>query len=134
MIRSENELIRGRFFTQSYSYFGIRSQEEVKFCLHAYDTFEQSGLCITERFLREQYQDGFRLVELSGLIWEVFDQEYRRSLHLDSWGMQYFTSMVKILIIDYLPSFGIDNEDEIRQMIYRSIEASGLVPSLVELK
>ncbi|MBL1320728.1 MAG: hypothetical protein COA63_006655 [Methylophaga sp.] len=70
---------------------------------------------------------------LSHLVWDVYDREYRKTLKLDSWGMQYFTAMTKTLIIDYLPRYGVENEDDVRSMISRSIDVSGLVPSLVEI-
>ena len=37
--------------------------------------------------------------------------------------MQYFVSMVKILLIDYLPEYGVDDKDAIQEMIIESINA-----------
>lgn len=136
VLRAENELIRGRFFTQAYSYYGIRKHEELKACLSAYDKPLQDGdsaVSITQELLKEEYNHGFRLAGLSTLIWEIYDQEYRRPLKLKSWGMQYFTSMVKALATDYLPRYGIENEIEVQAMISESIKVSGLVPDLVQV-
>lgn len=132
VMRDENELLRGRFFTQSCAYYGLRSQKEIKQCLSAYDDKDSAGISITQKFLTKEYDSGFRMADLSHLVWDVYDQEYRQTLKLDSWGMQYFISMINTLIIDYLPRYGVENEKDLRSMIHRSIDVSGLVPSLVE--
>lgn len=133
VMESENELLRGRFFMHSCSYYGLRTHEEIKQCLSAYDAQDPSGISITQKFLTKEYDNGFRMADLSHLIWDVYDQEYRQTLKLDSWGMQYFISMMKTLLIDYLPRYGVENEEDLRSMIDRSIDVSGLVPSLVEI-
>ena len=45
--------------------------------------------------------------------------------------MQYFITAMTMLILDYLPEYGIEDDDEISDMIRHSIDASGLVPSMV---
>lgn len=131
ILRDEHELIRGRFFTQSFNYHGIRGIEDLHECLSAYDLKNNDTVSTTEAFLPMEYSRGFRLAALSSQIWDIYDQNYRQTLNLKSWGMHYFTAMVKALITDYLPAYGCDNEDDINAMIDESIKVSGLIPCLV---
>jgi hypothetical protein len=45
--------------------------------------------------------------------------------------MQYFTSAIRLLLMDFLSKYGVRNSEEIKQMVDASIDASGLVPNLV---
>ncbi len=134
VLSSENELIRGRFFTDSYIYHGLQSHAEVKKCLKQYDDVKfplGENQSVTEYFLKVEYDKGWRLNELSHEIWEVFYDNYKSQLKLSSWPMQYFISTLKTLIIDYLPRYGIDDNRLTYDMIDESIKASGLIPNLV---
>lgn len=119
------ELIRGRFFTHTYDFYGLQSKADVKFCLKEFDKN------FTQYHLSQDYQNGWRLADLSTLIWQVFEPNFKRPLKLDSWALQYFIAAIRILLVDYLPRFDIYDEDAVEQMVIESIKASGLVPDLV---
>lgn len=119
------ELIRGRFFTHTLDFFGLQGKEDVSFCLKEFDKN------FTEHYLPKDYNDGWRLDKLSTILWRIFEANYKRPLKLDSWALQYFIAAVRILLVDYLPRFNLNDQDAVEQMIIESIEASGLAPNLV---
>jgi hypothetical protein len=128
------ELVRGRFFTQSCAYYGIRTQSQLRECLGAYDTLDfplEGGVSYTSHFAGEQCGDDWKLSSLTEIIWEVYSDNYQSKLNLKSWPMQYFTSAIRLLLMDFLSKYGARNSEEIKQMIDASIDASGLVPNLV---
>ncbi|MBT8141796.1 MAG: ATP-binding protein [Gammaproteobacteria bacterium] len=132
VLRPKYELIRGRFFTHSFTYHGIRNKNELISCLSEFDTVTTDITLknsVTKCFLPDEYASGWRLKDLGSLIWKVYERDYRRPLKISSWGMQYFIAAVKILLVDYLPKYGLD-DDLLEQMIIQSIEASGLKPNL----
>ena len=122
--------IRGRFFTQRFYFHGLTSKEQVKYCLLQYDTlrYPVQGPTYTEYFLPEAVKRGWRLASLSREIWRVF-YGYKKNLNIDSWGMQYFTSTINTLLIDFLPQHGVEEFDD--EMVHECIRISGLIPSLV---
>ena len=122
--------ILGRFFIQVVPYSGIRSEEGVRACLREYDTlkFPEDGPTYTEFFLSEPFAQGYRLTSLSSDLWRVF-REYQLEYKLESWGMQYFTTIVNTLLSDMLPTHGCDSFCD--EMIHECIKISGLVPSVV---
>jgi len=129
-----NELVRGRFFTRSYHYTGISNHSELKRVLQAFDkksTADNLNVSITKYFVGDRCPCGWKLSSLSDEIWAIFSEEYKQSLSIQSWGMQYAISAIKALIVDYIPKYGIEDQDDIREMIRESIEVSGLVPDLV---
>jgi len=128
-----NELIRGRFFTQEFLFYGIHSFEEVRYCLREYDTrrFPEDGPSYTEYFLRDIAPENWKLESLSEQVWSIYHDEFRIQLDIKSWPMQYFTSMVRVLLTDFLPEHGVDDDKLIREMIIESIRVSGLVKNLV---
>ena len=128
------ELVRGRFFTQSYNYFGIRNQGELRKCLEAYDNCQhplESGTSYTTYFVGEKCGNEWLLASFTHLIWEVYSDNFRSKLDLKSWPMQYFVSAIRIFLLDFLRNYGKDNIEEVRKMIKESIDASGLVPNIV---
>ncbi len=130
------ELIRGRFFTQCCNYHGIRTKAELSACLKEYDISKfpkKTGSSYTSYFVGEKCGDDWKLASLSNLIWEVYTDNFRSALKLESWQMQYFVATIRILLKDYIADYGAENEDELRQMIVGSISDSGLVPSLVQV-
>ena len=73
----------------------------------------------------------WKLTSLAPKIWQIYNEEYKKPLKLRGWPMQYFITAMTMLILDYLPEYGIEDDDEISDMIRHSIDASGLVPSMV---
>ena len=64
------------------------------------------NIAVTQEFLPEEFKNGWRLESISDQIWDVFQDEYKSDLKLKSWAMQYFTAMLKTLLVDYLPKYG----------------------------
>ena len=133
VIETQNGLIRGRFFTHCYIFHGLKSRKEVQQCCVQYDLPYIRNIAVTQHFLPEEFKNGWRLESISDLIWDVFQDEYKAHLKLESWAMQYFTAMIKILLVDYLPRYGVEDDQAIREMIVESINVSGLIPDLVEV-
>ena len=130
------ELIRGRFFIQSYLFYGLKSHSDVLACLEEFDKknyFTTDQHSITQYFLSEGHSAGWRLTSISNEIWQVFYENYKTRLNLESWGMHYFISTIKTLLIDYLPRYGVDDTNAVLEMIDESIKVSGLVPDLTRL-
>ncbi len=125
IMEDEFELIRGRFFTHSFDFYGLRTKADVSFCLKELDKD------FTEFYLPKDFESGWRLAQLSAIIWSIFESNYKRPLKLQSWGMQYFVAAVRILLVDYLPRYDLNDPQAIEEMIVASIDASGLTPNLV---
>lgn len=129
-----HELIRGRFFTQEFRLQGIRTFDELKQCLSQYDQcqFPEGGLSYTQFFLGDVVPDDWKLSSLAGVIWAEFNEHFMLPLKLKSWPMQYFVAMVRVLLTDFLPRYGIEDDEQILSMIFESIHVSGLVKNLVK--
>ena len=132
VIESQNGLIRGRFFTHCYIFYGVKTLQDIRSCCKQYDLPYLEKVSVTEHFLPDEFNAGWRVETISDLIWEVFQDEFKSSVELDSWPMQYSTAMMKTLLTDYLPNYGVEDDDSIRDMIIESINVSGLLPDLVE--
>ena len=135
IVEPQNELIRGRFFTKAYQYYGIRTKSEMKLILKCFD----SRIChageitsITSYFV-DTKNSKWKLSSLSNDIWSVFKDEYMKPLNLESWGMQYFLSTIKTLLVDFIPNSDISDKEYVRNMIRKSIQLSGLEPDLVKV-
>ncbi len=136
ILEPHNELIRGRFFIKAYTYHGIRSHTDLKKTLGAFDSkimYKGLPTSITKYFVGQSSQMNWKLSSLSHEIWSIYNEEYKTRLKLDSWGMQYFVATIKTLLVDYLPKYGVDDQNDLEQMIRQSIEISGLVPDLVRV-
>lgn len=122
--------IRGRFFTQSLTYRGLISKEQVEVCLQQYDDmrYPLDGPTYTEFFLPQAVEGGWKLASLSSNIWRIF-RHYQSNYQIESWGMQYFTAAVNTLLTDFLTYHGIDEFDD--EMMHECIRMSGLVTGLV---
>ena len=123
----ECDHIWGRFFKNEYLFHGIRNHGELFKVLAEIDKTQ------TEVLLPELFHDGWRIQSISHLIWDVYTSEFKSDLKIRSWGMQYFVAMIRILMADYIPRYGVNSDDEISMMIKNSIEASGLVEELVRV-
>ena len=134
---SSYDHIRGRFFINRSFFQGISNVENVRYCLEQYDSVTQlpgSDLTTTQYFMPQAYEDGFRLSHLAEPIWSVFKENYMRSLHLTSWGMQYFIVTINTLLLDHL-SKRIDTQISDRdEIIMRSIRESGIVSGQVTME
>lgn len=119
------ELIRGRFFTHTFDFYGLQRKADVNYCLKEFDKH------YTAFYLPKDYKNGWRLTHICPTIWEIFENNYKRPLKLDSWALQYFIAAIRILLVDYLPRFDIHNQESVVEMIVASIDASGLTPNLM---
>ena len=64
------------------------------------------------------------MTDLTSDIWSVY-LEYEKHYQIKGWGMKYFTSTINVMLVDYLPNYGIDSVNE--EIIKQCIEMSGLV-------
>lgn len=92
--------IVGRFMVHEYMFSGIKSKEELEYCLNAYDELtefpEDSGCSYTEYFFPQAFQDGKRLNNEADFILEKFE-EVRANNNISSdfeLPMQYFTLFI----------------------------------------
>ena len=137
-VRTEEALdkYRGRFFNDCYYFTGLQRVENVKACLLEYDNYkypESNKKTLTEVLRPYDAPDGWEICSLAPLLWEIFNDEYRKPLGLRSWGMQYFTTTVNTLLLDYFPRYGLGDYEERGEMIRHCINVSGVVPSNVKL-
>lgn len=133
-LNNENyELIRGRFFTQEFRFHGIRKFDELKACLGSYDIdqYPENGSTYTHYFLKNCVNKNWRLDSLSEMIWSEYIEHFKIPLKINSWPMQYFVAMVRVLITDFLPKHGVEDQDLLLSMIHESINVSGLVKNQV---
>lgn len=130
------ELIRGRFFLNMYEYFGIRKYDELKSCLKFIDEnylFTKGNSYIDDFLSGHNIQKDWRLVDIADNIWSVYQNEFHKKQKIESWGMQYFRSMIITLLFDFFPSQEFNDPIILEQMIEASINASGLVPDQIRL-
>jgi len=133
--RGENQHLEGRYFLRSIEFHGLKNAREVAACLKQYDNMcdPKTGLRLTEYFLEEEFNKGFRLENISNIMWGVF-KDYKKQYKLNSWGMGNFICSVNLLLTDYLPRFPHDDSGEqIRQMVIKSIMACKLGSDLVRV-
>lgn len=132
IVNKEKDHLLGRFFTRKQYFNGIINIEGVRSCLQQYDTLrhpDEKSPTYTESFLPNDFQNGWRLINAADHLWRGYTK-YRKSLKLKSWGMQYFVNATNILLIDYLPEYGVDSLSD--EMIDECIKLSGLIESVVE--
>ncbi|MFQ3324833.1 MAG: hypothetical protein ACI90U_002664 [Pseudomonadales bacterium] len=124
--------IHGRFFINIYNFYGLRNKADVKACLAQYDSLrfpKEDGPVYTEFFLPQAFNDNWRLSDAASLLWGTFTR-YQKAYQIDSWGMQYFISMVNVLLTDFLPHYGVDHLSE--EMVERALDATGFVPENIK--
>lgn len=127
--KGQNEHIEGRFFRQILRFTGLRSVDDVRFCLEQYDQlrFPKKGPTYTEHFLPEAYTQGFRLASLAESMWSEY-QRCKHEWHLNDWPMESFIRAVNTLLTDYLHTFG--TEEYSAEMFRKCINISGLRPGI----
>lgn len=123
--------IQGRFFNQRTIFRGINSHKELRTCLKQYDSLRfppGTGPTYTAAFLPAETEEGFKLAQLTSDIWDVY-KGYKADYNISAWGMKYFTVAINVLLMDYLPKYGVN--DFSSDMIKHCIDISGLVPSKI---
>ena len=122
--------IFGRFFTRKTRFEGITSREEVEHCLTQYDTLQypENGPTYTQYFLDDAKRKKWRLASISLDVWSEYN-DYVKGANITSWGMQYFTATVRVLLCDTLREHGIDAYDPL--MIKNALNMSGVLSSSV---
>ena len=137
LLRAENRYLRERFFNNFDYFFGIRSEGELKDCLHEYDNLivsESPPLCATEYFCPALYRQGWRLADIAPLYWRHYRERYGIPQGLTSWGMAQFTRATNLLLMDYLPGCADrTNLAMLEACVVKSLEGAGIAPSLVSL-
>jgi hypothetical protein len=113
--------IRGRFFLRSTVFSGIKTVEEVEFCLKQYDsvTSEDQSESFTQYFLPKAFESGWRLSLLAKPLWQIYKQ---RDTIENEWGMMNFVASVNTLLVDYLRKHGV--HQHINEMIEKSLDAT----------
>lgn len=132
---SRYQHIKGRFFCHLAEYSGIRTANELKKCLIAFENTILKGIGDVDSALGKDisgpFRSGWHLTDIHAQIWDTYTENFQKPLRLDSWAMQYFTSAMGIMILDYLPKYG--HKEDVDSIIYESIKASGLVPSVITM-
>jgi hypothetical protein len=131
IIEDQNQHLRGRFFCQKAKFSGLTSVEDVRFCLNQYDQLtypEPTSLSYTNFFLKDCCLSELKLSTLAPLLWSQF-RIYQKAYGFKSWGMQYFRTIVDMLLIDYLPNLETNIIDP--ELIEHCFELSGILASLV---
>ena len=131
----ENEHIYGRFFNQKFRFYGLKSDQEVEFCLNQYDTlrYPENGPTYTEFFMKDEYEKGFRMASLAESLWDGFIKcKKAMNKPINDWSMDSFVRTVNPLLTDYLSKFG--SEAYSQDMLMECIKLSGLYPKLDEIK
>lgn len=125
--------VHGRFFTHRMRFRGLTSRQEVQQCLEQYDRlrYPEGGPTYTEYFLPKAFERGWRLESIGSDLWRLF-HEQQKAYRIDSWGMQYFTVTVNLLLADYLAQKGVESLSD--ELIRACIQASGIVRSLIQSK
>lgn len=135
LLEPENEYLRERFFHHIHPFHGIRTLEELRQCLAFLDNYlipPDNQRSIVDYHCPEMRGDGVNLADLAAEIWEVYD-EYAKPLKLLSWGMTYFQRAISIMLMDYLSHHWCNDPEVVRDMARKSIAASGIVPSLLQV-
>jgi len=132
--KKRNELVRGRFFTNRHIFRGISSKQELAKCLNEFDRTKlpDGSASLTEYFVASNLGSDWKLKSIARDIWNIFDDDFKRPQKLTSWPMQYFVSTMRILLSEYLPEYDGEDLDELEDMIYKSIKASGIEPCILK--
>lgn len=136
LLEAENEYLRERFFHHIHPFHGIRTLEELRQCLAFLDGYPiapDNTQSVVQFHCPHLCQDGVALADLAGAIWTVYDENYANRLKLRSWGMTYFQRAISILIMDYFSHYWCQDQEAIREMVHKSIAASGIVPNLLQV-
>lgn len=134
LLDKENEYLVERFFSHVYLFYGLRNVHEVECCLSEYDSFvvcETNSCSATQYYCPQLYESGWRLAQLATPIWQQYYEDYMLPLNHSSWKMSQFIRMINILLMDYLPRYENElDQDTINALITRSLEAANIKPSI----
>ena len=134
LLKKENEYLRERFFSHVYRNYGLRNVRDVESCLSEYDRFvvcENNNRTATEYYCPKLYESGWRLSQLALPVWQQYYENYMIPLNHSSWKMSQFIRMTNILLMDYLPKYENElNQDIINALVTRSLEAANIKPSI----
>lgn len=127
----EYDHIYGRFLEQRGHYVGLKSEEDVRFCLGQYDTlrYPKQGPSYVRYFVPPSTPESFRFASLSPLVWQTF-RAAQKKYGFTSWGMQYFVCAMNTLLTDYFSKEGAIEECD-ASMLNECIAVSGLISSHV---
>jgi hypothetical protein len=102
---SKHQIV-GRFMVNEFQFKGIRSIEDLAFCLNSYDTGTEypvgSGCSFTQYFFPKAFKQGWRLSSLHPLFWDAFVQihQHYRLPPLTEIPMQYFCRTVERVLLE----------------------------------
>lgn len=134
---SENSYITERFFTNIYHFYGIRSAQELKVCLEAYEDLivdKDKPTTLMEKYHPKLHQSGWRLSSISDTYWFYFCERYKNPYKLKSFRMNQFARATNILILDYLPNIGgIGTETLIEAAVIKSLESASIIPDMIKI-
>lgn len=133
LLEPDNDYLRERFFYNLYNFYGIKTLKELKACLKEYDKAPcspNSTESLVDFHCPRMRAQGFSLLDLAPTIWDVYQTDYAKPLHLQSWGMTYFQRAIMVMIKDYLSAHWNHNDKTIRDIVKNSIDASGIISSL----
>lgn len=134
LLKENNKYLRERFFNHVYRFYGLQSIEDVRACLDAYDHFvinKDNGNTAVEYYCPILYQSGWRLADIAKPLWQIYYEEYKIPLNHSSWNMDQFVRTVNTLLMDYLPRYQDQLNQEITEgIIIRSLEAANIKPSI----
>lgn len=137
ILREENTYIRERFFNHIHTFYGVRNVNELKACLRQYDKYivvPEDKVTATEYYCPHLYRSGWRLAHIALPLWQHYREEYMKPLHHTSWRMSQMIRSVNILLMDYLPQYERHlDEDTLKAIIVRSLEAAAIRPNLRNL-
>jgi hypothetical protein len=75
---AESAYLLSRFMVRSQVFHGIRNIDELEYVLKGYDENsewpENSGITYTQYFFPRAYKAGFRLADISSIMWEVLQE------------------------------------------------------------
>jgi len=136
LLRPINTYIRERFFDEVYHFNGITNAQETAECLSGFDTYlidERMTVSATEYYCPTLYASGWRLENISEVLWKLYYEHYMKPLMHRSWRMNQFIPVTKILLMDYLSKYETQiTDDSLEDMILRSLEAAAIKPSILE--
>jgi len=94
---------------------------------------KKDGQTYTACFAEKRCGKAFKMRDLSDIIWDVYSDNFSNQFKTSGWPMQYFVSAIQMLLVDYLPTYGADDEEQLYQSVYESIVASELISSLTSV-
>lgn len=134
LLKGKNKYLRERFFNHVYRFYGLQNIEDVRACLAGYDHFiinDKNGCSATEYYCPVLYQSGWRLTDIAEPLWQIYYEEYKIPLDHTSWNMDQFVRTTNTLLMDYLPRYQDQlNQDITQGIIIRSLEAANIKPSI----